>query len=237
MLIYSEMVKEAMWIDIAVLIVLFLSTIYMKNEDIRKTYQALMLLPLLRLISLSMPLFDTTLCSLFFVYVPLAVSAAITAVHQKLTRTEVGITLRRIWLYFPLAIFIGFGLALVEYQITRPGYLIPNLGPLNLIKLTVVMVFFVGLVEEFVFRSILQTRFHKIFGAGTAILLSSILFSLMHFGYGLSYEILCTFFIGIFMGYLFYKTKSLPLIVLIHGFLNVYLFGFIPHLGSGLGLL
>ena len=93
------------------------------------------------------------------------------------------------------------------------------------------MVFLVGLVEEFIFRSVLQTRFTRVFGAGTAIALSGILFGLMHSGYGLSYEILYTFFVGILMGYLFYKTKSLPLIALVHGSLNVFLFGFIPHMG------
>lgn len=237
-LIYSGILKEALWIHTAVVIGLSFSTLSTKNEDFRKMYQALMLLSILRLVSLSMPVFfDTTLYSFIFIYAPLAISAAITAIHQKLTREEVGITLRRMWLYFPLAILISFGLALVEYQVTMTDYLIPDLSPLNLIKLTVVMVFFVALVEEFIFRSVLQTRFDKIFGAGKAILLTGILFGLMHSGYGLSYEIIYTFFIGIFMGYLFYKTKSLPLIVLIHGFLNVFLFGFIPYLGPGLGLL
>ncbi len=237
-LIYSGMIKEALWIHTAIAMGLFFSTISLENEEFRKTYQALMLLPILRLVSLSMPVFfNTTLYSFFFIYAPLAISAAIIAVHQKLKREEVGITLKRMWLYFPLAILISFGLALIEYQIMRNDYLIPDLSPLNLIKLTVVMVFFVALVEEFIFRSVLQTRFDKLFGAGKAILLTGILFGLMHSGYGLSYEIIYTFFIGIFMGYLFYKTKSLPLIVLIHGFLNVFLFGFIPYLGPGLGLL
>lgn len=68
-------------------------------------------------------------------------------------------------------------------------------------------------------------------------MLSSILFGLMHSGYEIFYEVIYAFFIGIIMGYLFYKTKSLPLTALIHGFSNVFLFGFIPYLGPGLGLL
>jgi hypothetical protein len=48
MLIYSGMVKEALWIHIANLIGLFFSMMFIKDKEIRKTYQSLMLLPLLR---------------------------------------------------------------------------------------------------------------------------------------------------------------------------------------------
>lgn len=237
MLIYYGMVKEALWIHIAILMGLFFCIKLFKNKEIRKTYQALMLLPLLRLVSLSMPVFfDITLYSVFFIYVTLAILVTIAAAYQKLTCEEVGVTLRRIWLYLPLSALISFGLAVVEYQINRTNYLIPNLSLLNLIKLTVVMVFFVGLVEEVIFRSIIQTRLNKIFGIWGGILLSSILFGFMHSGYGSLHEVLYVSFAGVIIGYLFYKTQSLPLITLVHGLVNVFLFGFIPHLGLGLGL-
>ncbi|HPS90369.1 MAG TPA: CPBP family intramembrane metalloprotease, partial [Methanosarcina vacuolata] len=77
----------------------------------------------------------------------------------------------------------------------------------------------------------------KIYGAWGGIILSSILFGFMHSAYGTYYEVLYTLFVGAIIGYMFYKTRSLPLITLIHGFVNIFLFGVIPHLGSGLGLL
>lgn len=238
MLIYSGRIKEAVWVHMVLLMALSLSIPLMKNEEVRKTYQALMLLPLLRLVNLSMPVFfDITLYSFIFIYAPLAVPVAIAAVYQRLTLEEVGITLRRIWLYFPLSVLIGAGMGVGEYMVIRTGYLIPDLSPLNLLRLTVVMVFFVGLVEEVIFRSVLQTRLNKIFGVWEGILLSSMLFGFMHSGYGTSYEVLYTSFVGVIIGYMFYKTRSLPLITLVHGFVNVFLFGVIPHLGPGLGLL
>lgn len=238
MLIYSGTIREGLWIHTAIMIGLFFSMLIVRNEEIRKTYQALMLLPILRLISLSIPVFfDMTLYSFLIIYISLAIPVMITAVNQKFTLEEIGINLKRIWLYLPLSVLISFVLAFVEYQINRTNYLIPDLSLLNLLKLTVVMVFFVGLLEEIIFRSILQTRLSKIFGAGIGIMLSSILFGLMHSGYEIFYEVIYAFFIGIIMGYLFYKTKSLPLTALIHGFSNVFLFGFIPYLGPGLGLL
>jgi len=236
-LIYFGRIKEALWIHIIILMGLSLSITFMKNGEIYKTYQALMLLPLLRIVNLSMPIFfDITLYSFVFTYAPLAVPIMIAVAYQQLTHEEMGITLRRIWLYLPLSVLIGFGLGVGEYLIIRTGYLIPNLSLLNLLKLTVVMVFFVGLVEEIIFRAVLQTRLNIIFGAWEGILLSSMLFGFMHAGYGTFYEVLYTFFVGAIIGYMFYKTRSLPLVTLVHGFVNVFLFGVIPHISPVLGL-
>lgn len=237
MLIYSGRIKEAIWVHMVLLMGLSLSMPLMKNKDVRKTYQALILLPLLRLVNLSMPVFfDITLYSFIFIYVTLVAPVAIAAVYQRLTLEEMGITFRRIWLYFPLSVLIGAGLGVGEYMVIRTDHLIPDISPLNLLKLTVVMVFFVGLVEEVIFRSFIQTRLNKIFGAWGGILLSSMLFGIMHSGYGTFDEVLYTSFVGVIIGYIFYKTRSLPLIALINGFVNVFLFGVIPLLGPGLGL-
>ncbi|RXA21941.1 CPBP family intramembrane metalloprotease [Methanosarcina sp. MSH10X1] len=237
-LIYFGRVNEAIWIHMAILICLSLSITFLKSGGIYEIYQALMFLPLLRLINLTMPVFfDTKLYSFAFIYAPLAVPIAIVVTYQQLTREDVGLTFRKIGLYLPLSVLIGFVLGMGEYIVIQPKYIIPSISPLDILKLTVVMVFFVGLVEEIIFRSILQTRLNIIFGTWRAILLSSILFGFMHSGYGVFYEVLYTSFVGAIIGYIFYKTRSLPLITLVHGFVNVFVFGVIPHLGPGLGLL
>ncbi|MDP4228030.1 MAG: type II CAAX endopeptidase family protein [Bacteroidota bacterium] len=237
-LIYFGRVNEALWIHTFILMSLSLSIAFMKNEDIYKTYQALMLLPLFRLVNLSMPVFfDITLYSFVFIYAPLVIPVKIAVAYQQLTREDLGITFRRIWLYLPLSVLIGFGLGMGEYIIIQPRCLIPDISPLSLLKLTVVMVFFVGLVEEIIFRSVLQTKLNMIFGTWRGILLTSILFGFMHSSYGTFYEVLYTSFVGAITGYIFYKTQSLPLIALIHGFVNVFLFGVIPYLGPSIGLL
>jgi membrane protease YdiL (CAAX protease family) len=52
----------------------------------------------------------------------------------------------------------------------------------------------------------------------------------MHSGYGSMVEIFYAFLVGFIIGYMFYKTRSLPLVTMVHGFINVFLFGVIPHL-------
>jgi len=94
--------------------------------------------------------------------------------------------------------------------------------------ITVVMFIFIGAIEELIFRSILLTRLEKVFDPGIALILSSILFGIMHSGYGRMDEILFAGIFGIIIGYIFQKTRSFPFIMLIHGTTNVLLFGILP---------
>jgi len=222
---------QAMVVHAVILLGLSVSTMLIKSEDIQKTYQALILLPIMRIVNLSIPVFyETTLYSLVFIYSLLAIPASIAATQQEFTRAQLGITFKKIWLYFPLSIFLGFLLAEGEYQIIRTNYLIPDLTISNLLTLSVIMIFFVGVVEEIIFRSVLQNRLQILLGNGTGIIFTSILFGLMHSVYGSIYEVIYASFVGLFIGLLFYRTRSLPLAALTHGFINVFLFGIIPLL-------
>jgi len=230
LLIFSGRMGTAVWIHICTVIALSLSNIFIKDPEVNKIYQALMLLPVLRLINLSMPIFfDTTLYTFVFIYGPLAIPLAVIVVHQRNSLEQIGITMKHIIPYMLLSVPLGFLLGLGEYMTIRTGYLIPDLTFINLLKLTVVMVFFVGLVEELIFRSVLQTRLETALSVRESLLITSILFGLMHSGYGTYHEMLYTCLVGFVMGVLFYKTKSLPFIAVLHGFVNVFLFGILPH--------
>lgn len=230
-LIYSGNVIEAMEVHAALLFGLSLSMLYIKNVEIQRTYQALILLPVLRLVNLSMPAFyDITLYLFVFIYGLLTIPVTIALTSQGFTREQLGITFKRMGIYIPLSIIIGLLLAVGEYFIIETNYLIPDLSVIPLLILTLVMVFLAGLVEEIIFRSILQNRLEVFIGSRGGIIVTSILFGLMHSGYGNIIEIFYTFLVGFIIGYMFYRTRSLPLVVMINGFINVFLFGVIPHL-------
>lgn len=230
LLIFSGRMGAAVWVHIGIVIVLSLSDILLKDQEIHRIYQAFMLLPILRLINLSMPIFfETTLYTFIFVYGPLAIPMAVIVLHQRDSLEQIGITMKHIVPYMIISVPLGFLLGLGEYLTIQAGYLIPDLTFENLLKLTIVMVFFVGLVEELIFRTILQSRLEKALSVWEALLITSLMFGLMHSGYGTFQEILYTGFVGLIMGLAFYKTKSLPFIAVLHGFVNVFLFGILPH--------
>ncbi|AKB83929.1 CAAX amino terminal protease family protein [Methanosarcina barkeri 3] len=238
LLIFGGRLKEASIAYTLLLLSLSYSIAVMKKPEIRKIYQALLLLTIFRLVNFSMPIFfEKDLYSFIFIYVPMAIPITLATVHQKVRYERKRDTLKRMWIYLPLSVLAGLVFGQIEYILIGSRELISDLSSTNLLILIIVMVFIVGLIEELIFRSILQTSLEKFLGSAWGIFLSSLLFGIMHSTYGTPYEIVYMFFLGGFLGYLFYRTRSLPLVVMIHGSINVFLFGIIPHTGPIFGLI
>lgn len=238
LLIFGGRLKEASIAYTLLLLSLSYSIAVIKKPEIRKIYQSLLLLTIFRLVNFSMPIFfERNLYSFIFIYAPVAIPITLATVHQKVRYERKRDTLRRMWIYLPLSILAGLAFGQVEYILIGARELISDLSSINLLIIIIVMVFIVGLIEELIFRSILQTSLEEFLGSAWGIFLSSLLFGIMHSTYGTPYEIVYTFFLGGFLGYLFYRTRSLPLVVMIHGSINVFLFGIIPHTGSIFGLI
>ena len=155
--------------------------------------------------------------------------------HRKLSRHDLGLTggLRLTYL-IPFGTLIGVGLGLVEYAILGNNPLIPNASATELIRLSIVIIFFVALVEELLFRVLLQPQFIERTGAVAGILITSVLFGALHAIYGNVYELLFTTGAGIVFGVAFYKTKSLPFVVTMHAVDDILVFGVLPFLALSL---
>lgn len=238
LMIFGGRLKEASIIYTLLLLVLSFSTAVTKRQEIRKVHQAFLLLPIFRLVNLSMPIFlKIDLYSFIFIYAPLAMSVIIATAHKDFMFEKKRDIFKRIWVYIPFSIVAGLAFAEAEYLLIGFRALIPDLSQANLLGLIIIMVFIVALLEEFIFRAILQTRLEEFLGPAGGIFLASLLFGAMHSSYGTLYEMPYAFLVGCFLGYSFYKTRSLTLVILIHGSINVFLFGIIPHLGPGLGFI
>ena len=165
MLIFGERLKEASIVYTLLLLVLSFSIAVTKKHEIRKVYQALLLLTIFRLVNFSMPIFyERNLYSFMFIYAPLAIPATIATIHQKVIYEKRKDTLRKIWIYLPFSVFAGLIFAEAEYILIGARELIPDLSPENLLVLIITMVFIVGLIEELIFRAILQTRMEEFLG-------------------------------------------------------------------------
>jgi membrane protease YdiL (CAAX protease family) len=229
LLLYSGNIRTAIIIHVVTLFVLSVSSVWVHGNHVSRSLQVISLLPLLRLLNISMPVFsEMTLHIFVYVYAPLLLPVWLIIRHQGISKETLGLHFRNMLRYIPLSIGVGFLIAGGEYFTIDASNLIPDLSFANILKLSIVMIFFVGLVEELIFRSMLQTRLSDSFGPLRGLLLASLLFGVMHSGYGTFYEIIFTSFAGLVLGYMFIRTNSLPLVTLTHGFVNVFLFGVIP---------
>ncbi len=80
------------------------------------------------------------------------------------------------------------------------------------------------LTEELLFRGLILSGFLGNYSARKAILVSAVLFSLFHIS---PYQLCSTFLIGVLLGWLFVRTRSLWPCILAHSFVNgsIFIFG------------
>jgi len=188
------------------------------------------LVPLFRLVNLGMPVFfQLTVYWFPLIYGPLIPAVVMV---DNMTDIDVPMGLKRGVLLGPFTIPIALVLAEVESAIIQSEALIPEWSIVQLLMITVVMVGFVGFVEEYLFRGLLQRGLEDRFGRLPGLVLASAIFGLMHSGYGLYGEVVFAGVIGFVFGVIYDYTDSLVLITLAHGFLNVFLFAVLPIQGS-----
>jgi membrane protease YdiL (CAAX protease family) len=220
-LIFLGYMQAAMIVHAAILALLVLSASITTN----RIYPALMLLPLFRLLNVATPVFfQLTLYSYSLVYAPMFIPIYFIIKEGFISRSEAGLTLNGFWSYLPLAVSVGFVLGWGEYNVLHAEALVPGSSIMHILELSVIMILFVGIVEEFIFRSTLQTVLEERLGPVAGLLATSVIFGFMHSGYHLTLEILFVSFAGIVFGLLFWTTRSLPIITLAHGFTNISLF-------------
>ncbi len=184
---------------------------------------ALSLIPLIRIISLSMPLADIPQIWWYpIIYLPLLAAAIV--VMRILDYKPMDIGIRFGFIPFQLMIgLVGVGLGILEYIILIPEPLITELTwqtawlPALIIALTT------GFVEEFIFRGVLQKVAVEMFGSW-GIVYVSFLFAILHIGFLSWVDVVLVFAIALFFGWIVNRTKSIFGVVLCHGIINIVLF-------------
>jgi hypothetical protein len=238
LLIFEGRLKEASIAYTLLLLILSFSTTVTKKQEVREIHQAFLLLPIFRLVNLSMPIFsEINLYSFVFIYAPMTIPLVIAIGNQRITIEKKKDAFKKILSQVPLAVLAGLVFGEAEYILSGNRSLILDVSPANILLFIIIMIFIVGLIEEFIFRAILQKRLEKFLGPTGGILLASLLFGIMHSGYGTSLEMIFAFLVGGFLGYCFYRTQSLAFVIMINGLINIFSFGIIPTLGPGLGFI
>jgi uncharacterized protein len=213
-------------------IVVIMLAIEVLNGEHVELLEVLALVSLLRVVNLSFALVPTvTLYWLAVIYGVMFLPIISVVAHRKLSRHDLGLTggLRLRYL-IPFGALIGVELALIEYQILANPALIPSFSLVLLVELSVVMIFVVTLVEELLFRALLQPELVERSGPLVGILITSIIFGAMQSGFANYYELLFAFGVGLVFGVAFYKTKNLPFVITMHAVNNILLFGVLPFL-------
>jgi membrane protease YdiL (CAAX protease family) len=194
---------------------------------------SLSLVPLVRIISLSMPLADIPQLWWYpIIYLPLLAAAIVLARLLNYKSRDVGFSFGNNLGLIPVQLLIGLmgvGLGIVEYLILASEPLVVNPTLQNAWLPALILLLFTGFVEEFIFRGVMQRAAVEAFG-GWGIFYVSLLFAVLHIGWieaanPLSWvDIIFVFVIALFFGWVVKKTGSLLGVTLSHGLTNIMLF-------------
>ena len=189
---------------------------------------SLALVPLVRIISLSMPLVNVPRILWYpLIYAPLLV-AAITVVRiLGLRAREVGFSFGS----FPVQLAVGlsgFLFGVMEYLILTPEPLVIELTWQEVWLPALIFLLCTGFVEEFIFRGVLQRTVTAAFGNWWGIIYVSLLFAVLHVGFLSLIDVVFVFAVALFFGWVVKKTGSLFGVTLAHGITNALLYLVVP---------
>jgi len=207
---------------------LTLSALWHGANPASSLYLSLSLAPLIRILSLSLPLTYFPRYAWYTVASVPVLAAALTAIRvQGLGLRDVGLTFNNLPAQTCIAL-TGVPFGVVEYFILKPEPLASNLPMLEYSLLAIALIFSTGFVEELVFRGVLQRSTVEALGEKAGVLGVTAVFATMHIGWLNLLDVLFVFSIGLFFAFMTLKTGSIVGVSLSHGITNVVLFLLMP---------
>jgi uncharacterized protein len=213
-----------------IFVMLLVHAAVVHEEHHRKLIISLTMVPMIRIMSLSMPL--STIPQIYWyplIYMPLLISAIVVMRITRINANQMGITLRN----WPLQILIGicFGLAcgVVEWVILKPKPLITEFTFAAVWLPAVILFLTTGLVEEFIFRGIMQQTSEPVLDR-TGLVYVSLVFAVLHIGHLSALDVALVFVIAIFFAAIVKRTGSLLGVIIAHGITNSFLYLIGPYL-------
>lgn len=131
-----------------------------------------------------------------------------------------------------LGALIGIPTGVIEYLVLLPVAEAPSLTLGMVARDVVYMLLFVGFAEELLFRAIIQRDVGAVLDWKGGLLISSLIFGIMHLTWRSPAELGFTFLAGLLLGYLYYRTGSLTAPIALHAVNNVVLVTFMPYLSA-----
>lgn len=188
---------------------------------------ALTLAPLVRILSLSLPLAGLPLLDWFpIVSLPLFAATLFAARAVGASAPELGLNVGRVTVQCLVAAS-GVILGGIEYEILRPDPLVRSLALASTWVPVLIILISTGFLEELIFRGLLQRAAIAAVGR-LGILYVAVLFAVLHLGWRSALDEVFVFGVGLCFGWIVWKTGSLAGVMLAHGLDNVLIFLVLP---------
>ena len=212
-----------------ILVALLIQPTFVANIERRNLILALSLVPLVRILSLSLPLVKLPQMYWYpLIYAPLLAATVVVMRVIGLKPSHVGLTSRGLPWQIPMGIVTGSAFGFIEYLILRPEPLVTQLTWQQVWLPAVILLVTSGFVEELMFRGVLQRLAESVMGL-RGILYIALIFTILHVGWLSLVDLIFILFIGSFFAVLVKRTGSIIGVTLSHGIANIMLFIVMPY--------
>jgi membrane protease YdiL (CAAX protease family) len=212
-----------LWVYGSLLVLLILHTTLTWRYPLHKLLLSLTFVPLIRILSLSLPLATFPLIYWYVITsVPLLVTAVLIAHTLGFSWRGIGLNLRRLPVQALISL-TGLAFGYIEYRLLQPAPLVQVTSWKQLWAPTLVLLICTGFTEELIFRGVMQQATKEVIG-NLAGLYVSALFAVLHVGHKSWLDVLFVFGVGLFFAWVVTKTRSLLGVTLSHGLTNIILF-------------
>jgi hypothetical protein len=196
----------------------------------RNLFMVLCLAPLIRILSLSMPLAPIPQIYWYLlIYGPLLAATVIVMLNTGLGPRDVGLVSHGWPLQIVLGIVIGLGLGVLEYIILRPVPLATSFTLLGVLAPAFILTITTGFVEEMIFRGVMQTLSDRVMGLWS-VLYVSLIFAVLHIGHYSVMDVVFVFLVALLFTAIMKRTGSLLGVTLAHGIANSMLYCVMPFI-------
>jgi len=203
-----------------------------KDKNLSTFLVALVLAPLIRILSLSMPFIHFSKVSGFLlIAIPIFIAIFTCMRLQGLRAKDVGLSIPKLK-HTPIeagVILLAIPFGITEYLILKPSPL-PESEIANFITMSLILIACTGFLEELAFRGLLQHNAIKLMNKWWGILFVSILFGMLHVGNISPWHLDCVlaFSAGFIYSVVRERMGSIYAISLSHGIINIMLFLVMP---------
>lgn len=216
--------------SLIMLSLLVVSSITHGEGSVSGFYLSLSLAPLIRIISLSMPLANFPRYAWYIVVnVPVLVATLAMMRVRGIGFKDAGVKFRRprevAWIALT-----GVPLGFIDYLILRPESIAAGLSFSGVLFLALGLGLSTGFVEELVFRGLMQPGAVEIFGERRGLIGVAAVFASLHIGWFSLLDLVFVFSVGLFYGFIALKKGNIIGITLSHGLTNVVLFLVAPSI-------
>lgn len=230
-IIYTGAVRVALVIYLLMFVgTLIIPAVVADGSEIAKAF---VLIPLFRLVNLGIPVFsESTIVWLALIYGSIVIATVLTAVALPAARLCTRDDLKKLTIYSPVVGGAAILLGAIEYWILLPEPFVTSLSDPEGVFFVIIMVGFIGLGEELLFRGVIQSTVADYAGPGPAVVVSTLLFGVLHSGLVVPEAIAWATLTGAVFSVYYQLTANWVVTGIVRGVANVLIYGTLLRWGA-----